>query len=471
MNLIKIWQWLSDPDNRGKVALIATLVFGIVGGLWAVYIHLSGPKPRPPINQHISNGSTGVVHTGTGSVNITNTKGIPPEQFQRIAEELGVTKAALNNFLKILEEKQVPLEDLDHTLREIAQRYNELNKELGAFRSDDPAIVELKKRAREALDASNFEEAERLLNEASDKDIDAARRLKEIAEERFLSAAVSKAENGDLKWTQLDYFAAAGYYSEAAELIPEGHGKQIAKYLNMAGSAYHKAGRYLKAEPLFKRALQISEKVLGPEHPNVATSLNSLAGLYCDQGRYSEAEPLYKRSLNILEKVLGPEHPNVATSLNNLALLYKKQRRYSEARPLYKRSLNISEKVLGREHPHVALSLINLAGLYCDCGRYSEAEPLYKRSLNILEKVLGPEHPNVATSLNNLAELYCYQGRYSEAEPLYKRSLEIREKALGPEHPDVAIVLENYAVLLQKMGQETDAAELEARTKTIRNKK
>jgi len=39
------------------------------------------------------------------------------------------------------------------------------------------------------------------------------------------------------------------------------------------------------------------------------------------QGNYAEAEPLYRRALAIVEKALGPEHPNVAASLNNLAEL------------------------------------------------------------------------------------------------------------------------------------------------------
>ncbi len=82
------------------------------------------------------------------------------------------------------------------------------------------------------------------------------------------------------------------------------------------------------------RALAISEKALGPEHPDVAQSLNNLAALYQTQGHYAEAEPLYQRSLAIWEKALGTEHPNVATSLNNLAGLYEAQGGYAEAEPL-----------------------------------------------------------------------------------------------------------------------------------------
>ena len=54
--------------------------------------------------------------------------------------------------------------------------------------------------------------------------------------------------------------------------------------------------------------------------------------LYRAQGRYGEAEPLYQRALKIREKVLGPEHPDVAHSLNNLAALYHAQGRYGGGR-------------------------------------------------------------------------------------------------------------------------------------------
>ena len=71
------------------------------------------------------------------------------------------------------------------------------------------------------------------------------------------------------------------------------------------------------------------------------------------QGKYTEAERL-QRSLAIREKVLGPEHPDVATALSNLAFLYYTQGRYAEVEPLYQRSLAIREKALGQEHPDVA---------------------------------------------------------------------------------------------------------------------
>jgi tetratricopeptide (TPR) repeat protein len=67
--------------------------------------------------------------------------------------------------------------------------------------------------------------------------------------------------------------------------------------------------KYTEAEPLCLREFQISEKVLGTEHPLTAMSLNNLAKLYKDQGKYEKAEAFYLRALDIWEKKLGIKHP------------------------------------------------------------------------------------------------------------------------------------------------------------------
>src|SRR6266487_2425146 len=204
-----------------------------------------------------------------------------------------------------------------------------------------------------------------------------------------------------------------------------------------------------QAQTVLEEAAKIFEQV--GNQAGFSTALNDLAGLYYAQGKYKQAEPLYKRALAIVEKQLGPEHPDTATSLNNLALLYDAQGKYKQAKRLYKRALAIVEKQLGPEHPNTAGSLNNLAALYRAQGKYEQAEPLYQRALAICEQQLGPLHPNTAASLNNLAELYDAQGKYEQAEPLYQRALAIREKQLGPEHPDTATARENYNALVRNM--------------------
>jgi Flp pilus assembly protein TadD len=76
-------------------------------------------------------------------------------------------------------------------------------------------------------------------------------------------------------------------------------GSQWEMLNNEAMSLYQK-GQYGRAVMVAKKALDVADKGVGPDHPDVATSLNNLAALYQAQGQYAQAEPLFKRSLTII---------------------------------------------------------------------------------------------------------------------------------------------------------------------------
>jgi len=64
-------------------------------------------------------------------------------------------------------------------------------------------------------------------------------------------------------------------------------------------------------------ALYRAQGRYGKEHPDTLLNVNNLAFLYQSLGRYSEAEPLYKDALEVSERVLGRKHPHTPTSLGN----------------------------------------------------------------------------------------------------------------------------------------------------------
>ncbi|MGI5940344.1 MAG: tetratricopeptide repeat protein, partial [Thermoleophilia bacterium] len=85
--------------------------------------------------------------------------------------------------------------------------------------------------------------------------------------------------------------------------------------------------------------------------------------------------PLIRRALEITERSYGPEHPQVATGLNNLALLLKDTNRLAEAEPLMRRALEIllkSSRAMGHPHPHLYGALGNYVGLLEEMGRSSD---------------------------------------------------------------------------------------------------
>ena len=280
--------------------------------------------------------------------------------------------------------------------------------------------------------------------------------------------------------------------------------------LDRAGRYFHGRAAHSQAAQLFRDALAIREKTLGPEHSDTATSLNNLADLLRDQGDFAGARPLHERALAIRERALGSEHPDTATSLNNLAILLKAEGDFAGALPLLRaRAGDPREGARPRasrygDEPQQSRQPAPRPGRLCGGaiaaragagdprkgprprafrhgdepqqprrdllkaqGDFAQARPLFERALSIYERALGLEHPAAALSLNQLAFLLQAQGDFAGAQPLCERALAIREKALGPEHPATARSLNNLASLLKARGDLAGARRLHERALSI----
>lgn len=258
-------------------------------------------------------------------------------------------------------------------------------------------------------------------------------------------------------------------YQEIARLSKI-HGAQsaaLADFFNSSAQKLFRLGRFSEAEPLMRRALEISEKSYDANHPSIAIHLNNLAQLLQSTNRIHEAEPLMRRALSIDESNYGIEHAEVAVDLNNLAQLLKDINQPLEAEAMMRRALAITESSFGPDHYRVADIIGNLAQLLSATNRLAEAEQYMRRALDIHESAYGPDHPDVARDLNNLAGLLKTTMRLSEAEPLMRRSLAILESSYGPDHPNVANIINNLAQLLRATGQFNEAETLMMRALSI----
>jgi tetratricopeptide (TPR) repeat protein len=225
-----------------------------------------------------------------------------------------------------------------------------------------------------------------------------------------------------------------------------------------AGGYFQGRGAYSLAEPLYRAALDLFEKMHGPEHPTTAVSLSKLAGVLRSQGDLAGARPLFERALAIQESALGPEHQDTAVTLNNIAHLLWTQGDLAGARPLFERALGIFERA--GDDPLTTLAIHNIASVLRDSGHLGEARPLFERSLSIRERLDGPESLAVAISLTGLASLSKLEGNFSQAQSLYERAFAINKKELGPDHPDTASSARDLAEILQWQGKLAEARPL-----------
>jgi len=78
------------------------------------------------------------------------------------------------------------------------------------------------------------------------------------------------------------------------------------------------------------------------------------------QSNYEDAESLFRRALNVKEKILDPEHPDTALTANNLGVLLQSVGRKEEAGELFRRALGVFESKLGIVHPKTVMARENL---------------------------------------------------------------------------------------------------------------
>ncbi len=314
-------------------------------------------------------------------------------------------------------------------------------------------VAGLESQAEQAFAQGDYTKAETLLQKAVQK------AQNEKKGEAALGRVLNRQAALYLATSQLDKAAPAAQRSlEVREKAVGKDGPEVAETLSTMGAISRQQSDFGKAETSFTRAIKIREKALKEDHICVAQSVNQLAGLYKEIAAYSKAEPLYQRALTIRKAQLGEGSLEVAESQSDLGGLYLAMGNYAAAEPFYQKSLEVREAKLGAEHPDVAETQNELGTLYKRRGAYPLAEARYRQALAIREKKLPPTDPRIAESLGDLAGLYEILGDHKAAEPPLRRALELRQKSLGPDSPEVADSLGQLA-LLEQARNNFDAAE------------
>ncbi len=147
-------------------------------------------------------------------------------------------------------------------------------------------------------------------------------------------------------------------YQLHVELLGKQHPKTIADGAAL-GSILHGLKQWDEAISLFEQAIAFFEQRL--EHYEVAINLNNLAASLQAKGELQQAEPAYRRALALKQKLFGEEHPDIGISLNNLAVLLKQSGKTNQVQELFAQALIIFEKTLGADHPNTRLCRANAA--------------------------------------------------------------------------------------------------------------
>jgi tetratricopeptide (TPR) repeat protein len=277
----------------------------------------------------------------------------------------------------------------------------------------------------------------------------------------LLKQTTNDTENGDNyeqlgrgKYHQGDYKEALKFYEKALELrqktLPSNHPNLASSYFNI-GLVYFNTGEYLKALSYHEKVLEIRQQSLHPSHPDLASSYNNIGLVYFNMANYSKALSYHEKALEIQQKGLPPNHPDLASSYNNIGLVYFNVSDYSKALSYHEKALEIRQQSLPPGHPQIVSSYKKIGLVYEKMEEYPKALSYYDKVLQMQQKVLPPNHPDLAASCNNIGCIYAKMNEYSKSLFYYERAVEIGQHSLPSNHPDLEEYRKNLDQVKKKL--------------------
>lgn len=301
--------------------------------------------------------------------------------------------------------------------------------------------------------------------------VDEALRLAESSftqESVEYAAALNSLARRHYEMKQFDACAStAGQALAILERIVEGPHKQIIFAYNWRGVALESlAGPSFvskEAEGCFRAALDMADKLYGPNAREMASRLNNLGLQLKYQKRWPEAEKLYRRALAIDEEVYGTDHLETAYDYHNLGTLLRSSRVFEEAKNFLRKAHAIRVEQLGKDNESTALSAFQLGLIYLDTSPPEVDRSIFylEEALEAYEAAATKDVEQILIIKEKLGFALTRAGRFVEAEALLREV--VRERAAGGDAADLlrARILWGGSVAWRKDASPEEFAEAE----------
>jgi len=182
---------------------------------------------------------------------------------------------------------------------------------------------------------------------------------------------------------------------------------------------------YDKALPAAQRVVELTEKELGSNHPDLVNALANLGTTQLRLKDYDNAEVSYQRAMRLAETFEGGISHALIQPLFGLGITHQAAGDHAAAESALRRALELSHKLDGLYNP--AQLPISLALIDSEIALYElpDAEREHNYVLQVNEQQFGRDDLRVLPAIDRRARWYEMTGRYREALELHKRALEL----------------------------------------------
>ena len=110
---------------------------------------------------------------------------------------------------------------------------------------------------------------------------------------------------------------------------------------------------------------------------------------------FVEAQTIYQNAANISEKTLGPDHPETAKHLGNVGAALLGQKKIDESRKVLQRVIGIWEKQTEKHPVYWSGSLTTLAQCELEAGDQKKALEHFESAYTIQKQAFGASDPRL----------------------------------------------------------------------------
>ncbi len=262
---------------------------------------------------------------------------------------------------------------------------------------------------------------------------EAAVRIKEsTAAIDSLSLAVSWFNRAIILKNHEDLRAAETDYRRALQLrqrhLPPDHKDLAASHLGL-GTIYFETGRYEQARSHYETSLQIREAITGPRSVAVANQLQRLGQLDLAQDMVAAAIEKLEQSVEMFRET-DPRYTAIPAALSDLADAYEANLDPVSAHQALDAAVDWRRE---NDKPKALASALLRRGTFeRDMGDLEAAARSLRESLDLRQRAYSPEHSRTLHVAERLAEVSLDLGNVAEAQELLEFALRVREQKANP---------------------------------------
>lgn len=201
-----------------------------------------------------------------------------------------------------------------------------------------------------------------------------------------------------------------------------------------SGQAKVQQGFLKEGCELINEALNLFNNVYGAMHVEICACLRLLARLNYIMGDHAEALSNQQKAVLMSERVLGIEHPNTIQEYMHLALYCFANGQLSTALRLLYRARYLMLVVSGEDHPEMALLDSNIGLVLHGVMEYDLSLRFLENALTTNTKYHGPRSLKVALSHHLVARVYESKAEFRSALQHEKEGYTIYKNQMGEAH-------------------------------------